>query len=144
MATPISYHFALDEFTCHDGTPYPDQWVADRLTPLCRDVLEVIRAGCDGRPISVVSGYRSPEHNAAVGGAAHSQHMEGRAADIRVEGMAPSDVHKIVLFLLGAGKLTALGGLGVYPNWIHVDVRPRPADGHLSQWTGGQIGDEVA
>lgn len=31
--------------------------------------------------IKVTSGYRSPQHNAAVGGVAHSQHMRGDAMD---------------------------------------------------------------
>lgn len=31
--------------------------------------------------IRVISGYRSPQHNAAVGGASHSLHMDGEAMD---------------------------------------------------------------
>lgn len=33
-------------------------------------------------PVTIVSGYRDPEHNHAVGGAANSQHLYGNGADI--------------------------------------------------------------
>jgi uncharacterized protein YcbK (DUF882 family) len=91
----------------------------------------------------ILSGYRSPDHNAIVGGAQRSQHMQGRAADITVEGVAPSDVHSTVLRLFRASSLE-IGGLGLYPGWVHIDIRPRPTDGHLAQWTGAKVGDEVA
>ena len=35
-----------------------------------------------GKPVTIVSGYRDPAHNAAVGGASSSQHLFGNAADI--------------------------------------------------------------
>lgn len=141
MSDFVTIHFDRSEFRCHDGTEYPREWLLDRLVPLCV-VLEVIREACGGRPITILSGYRSPQHNAEVGGAKQSQHMEGRAADITVDGMAPSDVHAQILELFNAGKLEKLGGLGLYDSWVHLDVRPW--QGHLCQWTGCKIGDEVA
>jgi uncharacterized protein YcbK (DUF882 family) len=140
--TNVTDHFTVEEWKCHDGTDYPAEWVGDRLTPLC-SVLEVLRAELGGHAITILSGYRSPAHNQAVGGASASQHMEGRAADITVEGFAPSDVHRALLQLFQAGKIE-IGGLGRYPGWVHVDVRPRPASGHLAQWEGTKVGDEVA
>jgi len=135
----ITQHFSSVEFACHDGIAYPPEWITDRLFPLCQ-ALEAIRAACGDRPVTIISGYRTPEHNAAVGGASKSQHMEGRAADIAVEGMAPSDVHAATLDLFNAGKIS-IGGLGVYPAWVHVDVRPWI--GHLAQWVGSGVGSEV-
>lgn len=44
-----------------------------------------VQLGC---PIVVTSGYRSRELNLAVGGSVSSLHMQGRAADIVVPGMA--------------------------------------------------------
>jgi uncharacterized protein YcbK (DUF882 family) len=44
--------------------------------------LERLRAMLGGHPLTIISGYRCPKHNAAVGGAADSQHTRGRAADI--------------------------------------------------------------
>ena len=46
------------------------------------------RARTLGKPIGVNSGYRSPALNAAVGGAAASQHMKGEAADITTGSVA--------------------------------------------------------
>lgn len=140
MGTAITAHFDVEEFACHDGTPFPEEWIDERLKELCA-VLEALRARLGGRPIRIISGYRSPAHNAAVGGAKASQHMQGRAADFEVEGLAPSDAHAALLELLHAGAVE-FGGIGLYPAWVHVDVRP--TSGHLAQWTGAKVGDEVA
>lgn len=73
------------------------------------------------RPFHIISGYRSPESNAMLAslsdGVAHkSLHMEGKAVDIRVEGMSP-------LSLGRAAKSLKAGGVGVYrsSNFVHVD-----------------------
>lgn len=155
MSIGVTQHFDLNEFHCKDeyDTPYPidridiedpscRRWLTTRLLPLCL-VLEALREALGNHPVQIVSGYRSPEHNAEVGGAKHSQHMEGRAVDITVDGFAPSDVHAKALELFAAGKIE-IGGLGVYSSWVHLDIRPRPANGHLAQWTGSKIGDEQA
>lgn len=49
-----------------------------------------------GAPILVLSGFRSPALNAAVGGVKNSAHMDGMAADIRVQGMAPRDLAELL------------------------------------------------
>jgi hypothetical protein len=42
-----------------------------------------------------------------------------------------------------AGKLPKLGGIGWYPRqWVHIDVRPRPADGHIAKWVGAGFASE--
>ena len=87
----VTPHFSLADFACHDGTPYPVQWIDARLRPLC-ELLEIVR-GRFGAPVTVISGYRTPAHNRRVQGARRSQHVEGRAADIRVRGVAPARVH---------------------------------------------------
>jgi uncharacterized protein YcbK (DUF882 family) len=137
----ITQHFGLSEFESHDGEPYPAAWIDERLRPLCA-VLEALRVRL-GAPITILSGYRSPAHNLAVGGAQHSQHMEGRAADITVADVEPTAVHAALLDLADQGRIE-IGGLGLYPSWVHVDVRPRPSDGHLARWTGSGVGSEVA
>lgn len=52
------------------------------LYRLCDKVLEPARKEL-GRPITVTSGYRSPELNKAVGGVSNSQHLTGCAADLK-------------------------------------------------------------
>lgn len=139
MSLAITQHFDLSEFASHDGVSYPAEWIADRLKPLC-EMLEIVRETLGGRAITILSGYRSPAHNKAVGGASASQHMAGRAADIQVNGIAPSDVHRCALQLFNDGKIQ-LGGIGLYPGWVHLDIRPWI--GHLAMWDGAKVGDEV-
>lgn len=138
----ITEHFSVAEFESHDGVPYPAEWITDRLVPLCA-ALEGIRAALGGRVVHILSGYRSPAHNEALrnsdgsgtGVAKNSQHIQGRAADIVVAGMDPAAVHAVALQLATEGRI-AIGGLGRYRGWLHVDVRPRGADGRLAQWVG--------
>ena len=76
--------------------------------------------------IDVVCGYRTPETNAALrqdspqtGVAEHSQHMEGRAIDLRVPGVSTAQLRNAALSLHA-------GGVGYYPKsqFVHVDVGP--------------------
>jgi len=83
--------------------------------------LQVIRDHI-GRPITVNSGYRSPKHNKAIGGASNSFHMKGMAADIRVDGMSPKELAAIVTALIIEGKITP-GGVGLYNTFVHYDIR---------------------
>jgi len=142
MSDHVTPNFTVEEFHCHSGELYSSLWIVERLRPLCL-VLERLREELGHRSITIVSGYRSPSHNAAIGGAKQSQHMAGRAADVTVDGVEPSAVHAALLGLFRAGAIE-IGGLGLYPSWVHVDVRPRPQSGHLCQWTGARVGDEVA
>ena len=73
-------------------------------------------------PMSIVSGYRSPFTNAQLrkntpGVAEHSLHMQGRAIDIRIEGMSASTIKDAALSM-------AQGGVGFYPynNFVHLDT----------------------
>lgn len=130
----ITPNFSSDEFACHDDSAYPPEWIESRLAPLC-ETLQVVRDSF-ARPVSILSGYRSAAWNARIGGASLSQHMQGRAADIRIGGVTPAEVHARVLELHAAGKLPHLGGLGRYLTFCHLDVRPRAAGERLAQWTG--------
>lgn len=74
------------------------------------------------KPFHIISGYRSPftnaqlrRHSHAV--AEHSFHMQGRAIDIRVEGMSSRTIKNAALAM-------ARGGVGYYPrsNFVHLDT----------------------
>jgi len=134
-------YFRLDEFSSHDGVPYPQEWVQDRWLPLAL-LLDRIREAWGG-PLLVVSGYRSPARNEAVGGAKASQHVEGRAADIKPLNPDASDaLWTMIKDMHFRGLLPRLGGLGRYPGkWVHVDIRE---GGRLAQWTGAGVGSEIA
>lgn len=142
MPTLLTAHFTIEEFARKarpekgfpQAAPYPEKWVQPRLLPLCQ-VLEVVRSALGGKGIKVGSGYRDPEFNMRIGGARASQHMTGRAADIVVAGWTAAGVHQAVLELYADGRIPALGGLGIYPNFCHLDVRPTPK---LIRWTGSR------
>lgn len=76
-------------------------------------------------PFQIISGYRSPETNAAMrdagrrGVAKRSYHMEGMAIDVAVENR-PVDILRRAALSLNAG------GVGYYPKsgFVHVDVGP--------------------
>lgn len=135
----VTPHFALREFRCKDGTPYPVEWIGARLTPLCL-LLEEIRRMLGNRSIQVVSGFRTPGYNRKVGGARKSQHVEGRAADIRVVGVLPERVFREVERAYRSGSLERLGGLGLYPSFTHVDVREGK---RLAKWIGSGAKDSL-
>lgn len=109
----LSPHFKVKEFhSPHD--PCDVVKVDEKLLTL----LERIRAHV-GKPIHVNSGYRSPEYNATLKNASpRSQHCNGKAADIWVEGVTPKKIAEIAECYLGSS-----GGIGIYKNFTHVDVR---------------------
>jgi uncharacterized protein YcbK (DUF882 family) len=69
----------------------------------------------------VTSGNRCKEYNASIGGGLNSQHLYGKAADIKVEGVNPQEVADF------AEELLDEGGIGRYNSFTHVDVRNRKA-----------------
>lgn len=116
----ITENFFRKEFDCHDGTAYPEEWIESRLGPLC-EALEQLRARIAG-PIMITSGYRTPSHNQRVGGTAQSQHLTGRAADLRSSAARPREIGRILEQLIQTGKIPE-GGLGVYASFVHYDIR---------------------
>lgn len=74
------------------------------------------------QPIEVVSGYRSPYTNAYLrnqshGVAKHSLHIEGRAIDIRVDGVPTALLKRVAVAM-------QRGGVGYYPrtDFVHLDT----------------------
>ena len=117
--------FKVRELRCRDGT---DTVMVDEALTV---VLQCIREHF-GKPVVITSGYRTAAHNAAVGGAKSSQHLLGRAADIRVEGVSVEDVA-----VYAESLMPDWGGVGRYPvkagrtiGWVHVDTRQ-----NKSRWT---------
>jgi uncharacterized protein YcbK (DUF882 family) len=135
----MTEHFKATEFAQRrwEGGPavaYPAEWLASRLKPLC-ETLEVIRAEFD-KPVTILSGYRSPAFNGALKGAARrSQHMLGRAADIRVKGVSAKVVRDTIHLMILAGRLPLVKGLGEYPTFTHVDIRESK---RLATWSGSR------
>lgn len=137
----------------HGVQPFRNSWAK-----------HIIEDGLGGSPrIGVICGYRSPEHNTAVGGAPASKHMTCEAADICCDvdwralrnGVGTiRDVERMRDFVTFAERYVnrsegdAFGGFGIYSEartgqlyWIHLDVRPRE-NGHVARWTGHHVGSE--
>ncbi len=106
----IAAHFSLAEFGCRDGTPVPKALLPN--VQLLAEQLESLRIAL-GKPIRVISGYRSPTHNLEVKGKPKSRHLTAEAADIRVAGMAPETVYEWILKLIREGAMRE-GGVGLY------------------------------
>lgn len=117
----LSPHFRLSEFASHDGSPFSPS-ALENLRKQAQ-LLELIRARAGNRPIRITSGYRSPAHNTAVGGATHSQHPLGTATDMNISGMSPRQTTDLITSMIANGELPS-GGLGVYDGWVHYDHRP--------------------
>ena len=69
-----------------------------------------------GVPFDIISGYRCPAHNAAVGSRPTSSHIKGLAADIRV--MRSRSRFLILNALIKAGFTR----IGIGKTFIHVDA----------------------
>jgi hypothetical protein len=121
----LSEHFTLAEMTrsaaaTRKGIPNiaPDAIVA-KLRAVCEHILEPVRAHY-GRPITVLSGYRAPAVNKAVGGAATSQHLKGEAADFLVSGVSNVEVCRWMQANMSYDQLIyEFGEAG----WIHCSWR---------------------
>jgi uncharacterized protein YcbK (DUF882 family) len=88
------------------------------------DFLRALNSARDlyGRPMEATSMTRCPEHNAAVGGARGSAHMDGRAADIRCSD--PEDrVNMVKCFLAAGFRRIEISGVH-----IHVDMKKGARD----------------
>jgi uncharacterized protein YcbK (DUF882 family) len=108
----------------HDGTVHPiDLALLDQLYDL-KHTLGV------RKPFHIVSGYRSPATNADLrkhsdGVAKNSLHMEGRAIDIRIEGLDTRRIRDAALAM-------QRGGVGYYgrSDFVHLDT------GSVRTWIG--------
>ncbi len=85
-------------------------------------------------PLTVNSGYRTPEWNKEVGGVPNSYHLTAQAADIKSNKYTGPELASIIEKLIADGKIQN-GGLGTYDNFVHYDVRPFRArwDGTIAQ-----------
>ena len=137
----LSEHFTLGELTKSNSHPeiynIPSHEAIANMKRLC-GWLEVLRSRA-GAPIIINSGYRSPQLNKKIGGAANSNHLTGCAVDIRTSGMEQAICYAAILINyakesqhdfdeLLIEKRSALP-LGSSKNrygavWVHFAVRP--------------------
>ena len=110
-------HFSAWEFDSPDvegsGAEHMDEHLVRKLDTL---------RGLMRRPLTISSGYRTPEYNGKIGGATRSKHLDGIAVDIPIAG---EDAFKLV----GLAYSLGFTGIGIKQNgkwskrFIHLDVR---------------------
>ena len=155
----LSEHFSLGELTktsvkTEDGN-IPSRVAIENLRNLCENWLEDLRysyntlyheiSPCaalsrddkggaalsrDDKGIVINSGYRSPEVNKRVGGAATSNHVTGCAVDIHVTGFEQAIRYASILLDISDGTQRDYDELFIEKNssgryWIHFAVRPK-------------------
>jgi hypothetical protein len=128
----LSEHFSLGEFTKSGSHPevynIPSHEAIANLKRLCT-WLEVLRLRA-GNPIRINSGYRSPQLNKKIGGAAKSNHLTGCAVDIRVENMEQLLRYAVILLDYADESKQEFDELLIEKNrygaiWLHFAVRPK-------------------
>jgi uncharacterized protein YcbK (DUF882 family) len=115
----VSTNFRVREFCCTDGSD--PIFIDSELV----NILQKVRTHF-GKPVTITSAYRTPTRNKAVGGTTYSQHLYGRAADIKVNGVSPKTVATYANTLM-----PQKGGIGTYKNFTHIDTRAEKA-----RWNG--------
>jgi hypothetical protein len=85
--TRVSPHFRLEQFLCKQAGAYPKYLaLEERLLLKLELILERANAaGHRSDTFHVMSGYRTPFYNAAIGNVRYSRHVWGGAADIFID-----------------------------------------------------------
>ena len=151
--TQVSPHFKLGQFLCKEPGDFPKYLVLTTrlLIKLERILDEVNRLGHPTSTFVIMSGYRTPYYNAAIGNVRLSRHQYGDASDIYIDenhdgrmddlngdhrvNIKDSELlSQIVDAMQNGPALAALtGGIGVYKStsehgpFVHVDARGRAA-----------------
>lgn len=115
----LTTNFSLYEFACRDGTPVPEKYI-DNVKELATN-LQVLRDYL-GESVHINSSYRHPAYNKKIGGKPASQHLTASAADITTKSKTPKQLAAVIEKLIAEKKMKQ-GGLGIYPGFIHYDIR---------------------
>ena len=157
--TRVSPHFRLRQFLCKQEpvAHFPKYVVLEeRLILNLENILEQVGArGFDADTLHVMSGYRTPYYNSALGDVRYSMHQFGGAADIfvdrhdrgvmddltrdgRVDLQDARYLHDLIDVMLMRPLFSKFeGGMGFYPAtrahppFVHVDIR-----GNRARWRG--------
>ena len=157
--TRVSPHFTLKQFLCKEDTTrnYPKYVLFKERLPLKLEaVLEQVNAmGFAVDTLHVMSAFRSPFYNHAIGDVKYSMHQWGSAADVYVDPQNKNRMadlnhdgyvdiqdskflYDAVERMLATRDLARFqGGMGYYPAnaahppFVHVDVR-----GTAARWKG--------
>ena len=112
----ISKNFQFKEFDCHGKGCCSTTIIDEKLVEYVQRIRDHF-----GKPVTITSPYRCEVHNRRVGGATKSYHMQGKAADIVVQGVASREVAKYA-------ESIGILGIGLYETsadgyFTHIDTR---------------------
>lgn len=105
----ISRHFTREEIACNCRCGF------DTMDIITLEIADDARDFV-GEPITPSSGCRCVSHNASVGGADNSQHVQARAMDLPVSN--PKALYDYL-----CKKYPGKYGFGLYKTFVHVDSR---------------------
>lgn len=146
--TPVSPHFTLGQFLCKQESDFP-KWVVlrEQLLLELEHLLELANAsGHRSSSFVVMSGYRTPFYNAAIGNVKYSRHQWGDAADIYIDedpqdgvmddlngdGRIDESDAEVLRDLIDSdfeGGLATYGSTAAHGPFVHIDVR-----GYRARW----------
>ena len=120
----LARNFRTREFAQSGGIPSP----ISRIDPKWVRCLQEIRDSV-GRPVKIDSGYRSDKYNTELyrrrgKKPTRSQHISGRAGDIKIRNMSGMEIAEAAIDACGPDI-----GIGVGDNYAHIDVR-----GYFAIW----------
>lgn len=119
----LTKNFSRKEFRCRCGRRNCNASPVDmKLVSALQKLRDYV-----GVPLYINSACRCALHNRRVGGKSNSQHLYGRAADVRCDELSPKELAKCAEMIPEFDK----GGIGTYETFVHVDVRGRRA-----RWKG--------
>lgn len=155
----VSPHFALKQFLCKEDTTrdFPKYVVLKERLPLKLEAIlqRVNELGVKVDTLNVMSAFRTPYYNQAIGDVKYSMHQWGSAADVYVDPQKKNRMEDLnrdkrvdiedakflydeVEEMLTAKEFRKFqGGMGYYPAtsahppFVHVDVR-----GTAARWKG--------
>jgi zinc D-Ala-D-Ala carboxypeptidase len=123
----LSKNLALSEVTRSEtakrrgisNMPTPEH--IENFKKLAENVFQPIRDHF-GVPIRISSGYRSAALNKAIGGASSSQHCQGEAIDIDMDGttVTNAQIFNYIKDNLNFDQLIWEFGTDTNPDWVHV------------------------
>jgi hypothetical protein len=127
----MSDHFTIKELTYSDTAirlgidNSPTDQVLINLQNVCQFILEPVRNHFD-KPITITSGYRSPELCKAIGSSATSQHTFGQAVDFEILGIPNKEVSDWIVNHLDYDQCILEFWKAEEPNsgWVHCSYKP--------------------
>lgn len=112
----IAKNFQYKEFDCHGKGCCSTTIIDEKLVEYVQRIRDHF-----GKPVTITSPYRCEVHNRRVSGATKSYHMQGKAADIVVQGVSSREVAKYA-------ESIGILGIGLYETsadgyFTHIDTR---------------------